>query len=182
MMLVNKGRFTSARASDVQKRTWASLSSTQKKNRLAKFQAAAKKHEASRTPAQRKAQSELAAAAKQRPLLERFMERVEKTPTCWLFTRSVGRNGYGYIAHGGRSRVITAHRAAWLLFYGDVPAGRNVLHKCDVRRCVNPEHLYVGTQSDNMIDRFRRRPFDERGAKDAPRHPVFLGIRAAEDM
>ena len=83
---------------------------------------------------------------------ERFfklMERVTESG-CWLWTGTVGDTGYGWIhINGGR---IRAHRYSWKIHMGDIPAGMYVLHKCDVRLCVNPGHLFLGTHQDNMRD------------------------------
>ncbi len=59
---------------------------------------------------------------------------------------------YGVFGWEG-SRVIRAHRAAWLIHKGPIPAGQSVLHRCDTPLCVNPNHLFLGTQLDNMRDR-----------------------------
>jgi hypothetical protein len=62
-----------------------------------------------------------------------------------------GKNGgYGAIAVHGR--MLKAHRVSWELAYGPIPAGLYVLHRCDVRDCVNPEHLFLGTHEDNQKD------------------------------
>lgn len=74
--------------------------------------------------------------------------------------------GYGSVWRGGRS--IGAHRAAWEDANGPIPAGMNICHRCDVTWCVNPEHLFLGTQSDNMRDavaKGRRTPPDMRGER-----------------
>jgi hypothetical protein len=52
---------------------------------------------------------------------------------------------------------VRSHRLAWLLFRGDIPAGKRVLHSCDNRACVNPEHLFIGTARDNTIDMCRKK-------------------------
>lgn len=65
---------------------------------------------------------------------------------CWLWTGSLDPGGYG------RYRSQRAHRAAWTLTNGPIPDGLWVLHHCDVRRCINPDHLYLGTRADNVRD------------------------------
>jgi len=58
--------------------------------------------------------------------------------------------------------IRRAHRAAWIIFNGDIPEGLNVLHKCDVALCVNPENLFLGTQKDNIIDCLKKGRMDAR--------------------
>lgn len=70
---------------------------------------------------------------------------------CILFTGFLNPNGYGRRSLNNRS--ISAHRYAWIKAYGDIPTGMCVCHKCDVKACINPEHLFLGTHTDNMRDR-----------------------------
>jgi hypothetical protein len=60
------------------------------------------------------------------------------------------KNGYGQFWMGDRLEL--AHRAAWLLFRGAIPEGLFMCHRCDVRSCVNPAHLFIGSAKDNMLD------------------------------
>jgi hypothetical protein len=97
---------------------------------------------------------------KPRPALDRFMAFVSPdiATGCWLWTGARSRCGYGRFAlKGGHAGGLApAHRAAWLLFRGDIPAGLEVAHACDVRLCVNPAHLWVATHAENMADMLRK--------------------------
>lgn len=89
-------------------------------------------------------------------IADRFWSKVNKTDTCWLWTRQLSTKGYGRFLYYSRSerssRGMYAHRVSWIMANGPIPDGANVLHKCDTPACVNPEHLFLGTQSDNMQD------------------------------
>lgn len=81
-----------------------------------------------------------------------FWSLVEKGDGCWLWQGRVLSNGYGQTDFLG-SRQQGAHRVAWQLANGPIPEGLFVLHKCDVRRCVRHDHLFLGTHQANMDDR-----------------------------
>ena len=92
-------------------------------------------------------------APKPRSLAERFWPKVHKGPTCWIWNAYTDKLGYGYIGAGGwHGGKLCAHRVAWELTRGPIPDGLWVLHKCNNPPCVNPDHLYLGTQADNMRD------------------------------
>jgi hypothetical protein len=84
---------------------------------------------------------------------DRFFKKVRRDGDCWMWTGAVVTNGYGQFYIG---KPVSAHRAAWLLFRGPIPSGSWVLHRCDQKRCVNPDHLYLGTARDNARDAVER--------------------------
>lgn len=92
------------------------------------------------------------------PAEGRFWQKVRKTRECWLWTARPGGHGYGRISLGGtHGGMMLAHRFSYELHYGPIPDGLCVLHSCDVRLCVNPDHLFLGTRDDNMADMVKKR-------------------------
>ena len=79
----------------------------------------------------------------------RFWRRVVKSEGCWEWAGPCNEGGYGRVTWNHR-RV--AHRISWEMAYGPIPEGLFVLHHCDNRRCVRPEHLFLGTANDNIQD------------------------------
>lgn len=86
---------------------------------------------------------------------ERFESKFKKVAGCWLWEDSFNRGGYGrfWIGNG---KTSTAHRIAYELYKGTIPDGLCVCHSCDVRNCVNPDHLWLGTTQDNTQDRSKK--------------------------
>ena len=78
----------------------------------------------------------------------------EPNSGCIFYTGSLNRSGYGEIRH--QRRTYLAHRAAWELERGPIPDGFHVLHKCDVPCCINVQHLFLGTDADNMADKTKK--------------------------
>ena len=84
--------------------------------------------------------------------LEKIFENVEMISECgcWIWMGSIGRKGYGRVEIYGIE--LRAHRLSWEFHHGPIPEGLCVLHRCDVRSCVNPQHLFLGTNDDNIRD------------------------------
>lgn len=85
-------------------------------------------------------------------LFEKHVSRTEFG--CWLWTGSKTGNGYGKCQHN--RRTLGAHVVSYMMFKGAVPEGLIVRHTCDVKHCVNPAHLVLGTYSDNLNDQRER--------------------------
>ena len=99
--------------------------------------------------------STVMAGRKPIPIAIRFAGKWRANPSgCWIWTGARNSFGYGLMElHGlGRRNCTGAHRVSWMLHRGEIPPGLNVLHRCDVPACVNPEHLWLGTYKDNMQD------------------------------
>jgi len=91
-------------------------------------------------------------------LLERFNAKYIKIEGgCWEWSASKHRQGYGRIRLGKKEgKTVQAHRVSYELFIGEIPSEKLVCHRCDNPSCVNPDHLFLGTHKDNMIDKYKK--------------------------
>lgn len=79
----------------------------------------------------------------------RFFRKVEKTETCWNWKGSGSSDGYGFFYDG---KFFMAHRWSYVHHKGPIPQGLYICHTCDRPPCVNPDHLFIGTATDNHLD------------------------------
>lgn len=112
-----------------------------------------------------------------RHIAKRFWDKVMHTDSCWLWTASVHPVwGYGNFGAGGK--CLKAHRVSYEMFYGPIPKGMKVCHHCDIPSCVNPAHLFLGTDQDNADDAAKkgRKPFGESNNRARLTNDQAIGI------
>jgi len=103
---------------------------------------------------------------------KRFLTQIKRVKSgCHEWLGTIYKNGYGAFWYENHQQL--AHRAAWNLLKNEsIPAGKCVLHRCDNRSCVNPEHLYIGTRADNNRDTMER----------SPRRTPFAQVQKAREL
>ena len=91
-------------------------------------------------------------------ILKRLQRYEVNDRGCWEWAGYKNHHGYGrmLVRRDGKNRLLAVHRLAYQAWVGEIPADKIVMHTCDNRCCINPEHLRVGTQGDNMRDMVSR--------------------------
>ena len=122
------------------------------------------------------------ALAKDETAQQRILRRrlVDEASGCWNFIGCTNSVGYGRITYD--SKLTTAHRLSYQAFVGPIPNGLFVLHKCDNRACVNPDHLFLGTQRDNIMDMIAKGRKVAGGVRGARHHAAKLTEPDVMDM
>jgi hypothetical protein len=90
------------------------------------------------------------------PLFDKIERNITRIPEsgCWIWMSTIEKSGYGRVCSG--KKPFYAHRVSYEQKHGPIPNGMMALHHCDVKCCVNPDHIFVGTQQDNMTDKVRK--------------------------
>lgn len=102
--------------------------------------------------------------------IERFWSKVDKSGDCWEWVGYLNEKGYGKFRLN--NKLQRAHRISYALKYGAIPEGMLVCHRCDNPKCVNPEHLFIGTTTDNARDSISK------GRRPKMKHPSLSFYRS----
>jgi len=96
--------------------------------------------------------------------------RVDEQTGCWDWLKFKDRNKYGHIKVLGKSELV--HRVAYQTLVGDIPSGMFVCHRCDNPSCLNPEHLFIGTNQDNIDDKVAKNRQSKIGQQKGSKHSL----------
>jgi hypothetical protein len=105
--------------------------------------------------------------------LDKFFSKVEKTDGCWFWKGGRQSRIYSYGIFSLDGENVYAHRLSWIIHYGKIENNLCVLHKCDIPLCVNPDHLFLGSQIDNLED-CRKKGRSRNGSMPGEKHPLSV--------
>lgn len=112
---------------------------------------------------------------------DRFWQHVAKSEGCWEWTGANSGRGYGRVGVDG-GKTTGAHRVSWEMHYGPVPDGCSVLHRCDNRPCVRPDHLFLGDKLANMADMVAKGRAGHTGGVRGDRHWLRRNPERAKEL
>lgn len=114
---------------------------------------------------------------------ERLWRYVTKTDGCWIWTGYKNNKGYGLLHAGsqcaGTRRMLLVHRLSYEIHFGEFPQDALICHRCDVPACVNPDHLFIGTDHDNIVDSVKKNRWGDRARRGAAHHAARLDAGTA---
>lgn len=129
-----------------------------------------------------KSDQRIAAFVQDQQSLQRFWSRTTEEPSgCIVWRGASTFSGYGLVSTGTRNSNVYAHRISWWATNGPIPSGMLVCHTCDNPPCVNPEHLWLGTDFDNAMDKVRKgrsnTPVGEQSGKARLTRATVIAVR-----
>lgn len=108
---------------------------------------------------------------KKKNLKERLLSKVKvRKNGCWEWQGSISEKGYGRVGYEGKNN--RAHRVSWIAFKGVIKKGFCVCHHCDNKRCINPDHLFQGTNQDNVTDKMIKGRYIIPSRPNGENHPL----------
>lgn len=117
------------------------------------------------------------------PLERRFWSKVQKSDGCWMWLGAKGGYGYGRILRERGGKMAPAHLLSWeMANRRSVPDGMRVLHRCDAPGCVRPDHLFLGTQRDNVVDMYRKGRGGNKGQRGEVHHRAKLTTEQVQEI
>lgn len=113
-------------------------------------------------------------------ITQRFWKHVDKSGNCWIWTAYRKQTGYGVFNVNGKN--MGAHRFSWIIKNGEIKNKLLVCHSCDNPPCVNPQHLWLGTGSENLLDAFKKGRVNRKGSNNGRAKLNYLLVKKIRAM